>query len=115
HALSKQVQGTRIVYITSLTRQPTSNEAIKTITWVSDHSGEGAWKDALIILVNTHPMNLFWNRASMLKQHSNTLRLAIADNAGWDIASSIVTITIDGKENPLTDCQRWLEKYTVFA
>src|SRR5690242_10125897 len=115
HALTRQVQGTRVIYITHLTKQPISDEEKQTLLWITKHLGENAWKDALIIFIDAHTMKPLWNLASVLKQRSDMLRVAIATNVGWDIASSIVTITIDGRENPLVDTQKWLEKYSPFA
>jgi hypothetical protein len=115
HALSRKVQGTRLIYIAHLTNQPISEDEKQTLLWVSTHLGENAWKDGLIIFINAHTLKPIWNLASVLKKRSDMLRLAIATSAGWDIASSIVTIVIDGRENPLTDARKWLEKYTTLS
>lgn len=114
HALSRQVQGTRIIYITHLTNQAiTDEEEQQTIAWINTHSGEKAWQDALIVFIDAHRRKPHWNRAAVLKQRSDALRQAIAIHADWDIASSIVTMIIDGHEDPLKDCQGWLERYTT--
>src|SRR5206468_12600496 len=115
HALSRQVQGTRVIYITHLTKQLISDEEKQTLVWISKHLGENAWRDALIVFIDTHMKKPLWNLASVLKKRSDMLRLAIATDVGWDIASSIVTIVIDGRENPLADCQKWVEKYSTLA
>jgi hypothetical protein len=115
HALSRQVPGTRIIYITPLHIHPTSEEEKRTLAWISAQLGEKAWKDAIIIFSHERRMRRVWNRAAMLKRRSDTLRLAIAAHVGWDIASSIVTIIIDAQENPLSDSQRWLKQYSPFA
>lgn len=115
HALSRQVPGTRIIYITPLHIHPISEEEKRTLAWISAQLGEKSWKDAIIIFSHERRIRRVWNRAAMLKRRSDTLRLAVAAHVGWDIASSIVTIIIDAQENPLTDSQRWLKQYSPFA
>src|SRR3954462_7013422 len=114
HALSVQVPGTRIMYITPLHIHPISEEEKRTLAWISTQSGGKAWKDAIIIF-NERRTRRIWNRAAMLKRRSDMLRLVIAAHVGWDIASSIITIIIDAPENPLTDSQRWLKQYSPFS
>jgi hypothetical protein len=114
HALSRQVPGTRIIYITPLHIHPISEEEKRTLAWISTQSGGKAWKDAIIIF-NERRTRRIWNRAAMLKRRSDMLRLVIAAHVGWDIASSIITIIIDAPENPLTDSQRWLKQYSPFS
>jgi hypothetical protein len=115
HALSRQVPGTRIIYITPLNIHLISEEEKRTLAWISAQLGEKSWKDAIIIFIHEQRTRRTWNRAAMLKRRSDTLRLAIAAHVGWDIASSVVTIIIDAPENPLTESQRWLKQYSPFA
>jgi hypothetical protein len=115
HALSRQVPGTRIIYITPLNIHLISEEENRTLAWIGTQLGEKSWKDAIIIFIHEQRTRRIWNQAAMLKRRTNMLRLAIAAHAGWDIASSIVTIIIDASENPLADSQRWLKQHSPFA
>ncbi|GHO92732.1 hypothetical protein KSF_027800 [Reticulibacter mediterranei] len=115
HALSRQVPGTRIIYITPLHIHPISEEEKRTLAWITTQLGEKAWKNAIIIFIHERRTRRVWNLAAMLKRRSDILRLAIAAHVGWDIASSIVTIIVNAPENPLTDSQLWLKQYSPFA
>jgi hypothetical protein len=115
HALSQQVPGTRIIYITPLNLHPSSEEEKQTLAWISTQLGEKSWKDAIIIFIHEQRTRRTRNLAPVLKRRSDMLRLAIAAHVGWDVASSIITIIIDASENPLADSQRWLKQYAPFA
>jgi hypothetical protein len=86
-------------FVVRLDEEKVSAEEKQAIRRFTNHFGEQAWQQTLIVLLHAKNVKQPHRLADMLKHRSTVLRLEIAHYTGWDIASTVPVVTTSDLED----------------